>query len=104
MKRISIGSIILSLLSIAYSLFISVYIDEEACRKKYMVPNWLEQSSRNASEKFYELRGECFSQKYMFQGYGINFLVLGLATLVFFGKGLPINAPSSNAKVALMIC
>lgn len=102
MKRISIVIITLSLLSIGYSFFISAYTDEGEYQEKYMSLDWQELGSRDASEKFYQLRDEYLSPKYKIQDYGFTFLVLGLATFILFGKGTPIKAPSSNAKVALI--
>ena len=102
MKRISIGIIIFSLLSVGYSFFISAYTDEDEYQEKYMALDWQELGSRNASDKFYELREEYLSSKYKIQDYGFTFLVLGLATFILFKKEPPFHAPSSNAKVALI--
>ena len=100
MKKISIAIIILSLLSITYSFFVSAYTDEEEYQQKYMAIDWQELGSRNASDQFYELRDVYLSPKYKFQDYGYTFLILGIAGFVFFRKDIPFNAPSSNAKVA----
>ncbi|WP_051089028.1 hypothetical protein [Teredinibacter turnerae] len=102
MKRISIGIIIISLLSIAYSFSISAYTNEEEYREKYMALDWQALGSRNASNKFYELRDEYLSNKYKFQDYGFTLLILGCASLILFGNGLTVNAPTSNFKVALV--
>lgn len=102
MKRISISIIILSLLSIGYSYTISAYTDEDEYMEKYMALDWQELGSRNASDKFYELRDQYLSLKYRVQDYGFTFLILGLATFVCFRRGTSINAPSSNGKLALV--
>jgi hypothetical protein len=102
MKQISIGIIIFSLLSIGYSFLVSAYTDEDEYREKYMALDWQELGSRNASDKFYELRDEYLSPKYKIQDYGFTFLILGLATFIIFRKGRPFHAPSSNAKIALI--
>ena len=102
MKRISIGIIILSLLSIVYSFAISAYTNEDEYHEKYMALDWQELGSRNASDRFYELRDEYLSNKYRFQDYGFTFLILGISSLLLFRKGKSTSAPSSNAKVALV--
>ena len=102
MKRISIGIIIISLLSIAYSFSISAYTNEEEYMEKYMALDWQELGSRNVSNRFYELRDEYLSNKYKFQDYGFTLLIFGCATLILFGNGLSVNAPTSNVKVALV--
>jgi hypothetical protein len=102
MKRISIIIIILSLVSITYSFFISAYTNEEEYREKYMALDWQKLGSRNASNQFYDLREEYLSPKFTFQDYGFTFLILGLATFIFFRKDQPINAPSSKAEIALI--
>lgn len=102
MKRISIGIIIFSLLSIGYSFAISAYTNENEYHEKYMEIDWQKLGSRNASERFYELRDQYLSNKYRFQDYGFTFLILGVASLLFFRKGKPVTAPSSNAKIAIV--
>lgn len=102
MKRISIGIIILSLISIGYSFAISTYTNKDEYHEKYMALDWQELGSRNASEKFYELRDEYLSNKFRFQDYGFTFLILGVASLLLFRKGKSVSAPSSKAKIALV--
>ena len=102
MKRISIVIIIVSLLSILYSFSMSAYTNEEEYREKYMALDWEELGSRAASDKFYELRNDYLSIKYEFQDYGFTFLILGIATFIFFRNGLLVNAPSSRSKIALV--
>jgi hypothetical protein len=102
MKRISIVIIVLSMLSIGYSFAISAYTNEDEFYEKYMALDWQELGSRNASERFYELRDEYLSNKYRFQDYGFTFLILGVASLFFFRRGTSINAPSSNEKISLL--
>lgn len=102
MKRISIGIIILSVLSITYSFAISAYTNKDEYHEKYMTLDWQELGSRSASERFYELRKEYLSNKYRVQDYGFTFLILGVSSLLLFRKGKSITAPSSNAKIALV--
>jgi hypothetical protein len=89
-------------LSIGYSFLISAYTNEEEYQEKYMALDWQEMGSRNASDKFYQLRAEYLSPKYRIQDYGFTFLILGLTTFILVRKGQPIKAPSSHAKVALI--
>lgn len=102
MKRISVSIIIISLLSIVYSFTISAYTNDDEYHERYMALDWQELGSQNASAKFYELRDRYLSRKYKFQDYGFTFLILGVVSLILYGKGKPVVAPSSKAKVALV--
>ena len=102
MKRVSICIVILSLLSITYSVTIPAYTNKDEYLTKYGAIDWQELGSKKASERFHELRGEYLSNKYVFQDYGFTFLTLGISSLLLYRSGKFVSAPSSKMKISLV--
>jgi hypothetical protein len=100
MRRVFAFVILISLMSIAYSFTVSAYIDEVEYTEKYMALDWEVLGSRNASDKFYELRSEYLTHKYSIQDYGLTFLLLGLGGLFLFKYGKFISTPSTKARIS----
>ena len=102
MRKIFAFIVLVSLLSISYSLTTPAYTNKVEYEEKYIAIDWQKVGSRVASDRFYELRDEYISNKYKIQDYGFTLLILGTASLIIFRKEKPTNTPSSKTKIALI--